>query len=213
MSTLPRLCALGFALSLSACAVEEAPPTTSEDVSLGVAGDPAISAAWHYWRRLHFVAIPTRGGYLVRQINSATTPCWDGTSAAQCFVTGIDLSGTGLSKAQQVAVLGGISTTDWRQVTVILRGGIGPSWSPSFGTLVVDAAWQGGTGEPGFPTHGTQYYQVVDTVPSTVIRRPHVADADLSVFGIASPVALELFVTGLRDEELFDVDARFLRVH
>jgi hypothetical protein len=203
MSTLPRLFALGLALSLSACAVEEAPPTATSEEEV-VAGDLAISAAWHYWRRLHYVAIPTRGGYLVRQINSATTTCWDGVAAAQCFVSGIDLSGSGLSTAQQLAVLAGLSTTDWRKVTVILRGGIGPSKLPTQGTLVADAAWQGGTGEPGFPTHGTQYFQVVDTVPSTVIRK---------LFGIASPVALELFVTGLRDEELFDVDARFLRVH
>lgn len=197
------------------------PPDSVGSAADVLTASPPPLASWAYWQRRHYVAVPdvrtcdppACGGYFVRMVNADTTTCWDGFGAPECYVTGIDLEGTLLPEETQKRVLAAVDArTDWRHVTVVLRGGIGPSEAEGLGRLVVDAAWHGEPVDPEYPAHGTRYYQVIDDKPSTIVRRVGVGEPEHAVVGVADPLPLDLIVAGLRDEELLDVDARFVRV-
>jgi hypothetical protein len=205
---------IGFALSAAAGCAVDAPTETGDTArELGLAAQPA-------WRRTYVVAtpdlracaFPACGGYVVRAVNAATITCADGTIASECYVAVLDLGPTGLPRTTQGLLRRAIaSRQSWRDVTVVLRGNLVASPYPGYGALSADAAWHGEPDEPDFPGHSSRYYHVLDVAPSTVVRRLNTADADTAVVGVPRP-EVDLVVSGLRDEELLDVDRRFARV-
>jgi hypothetical protein len=221
------ICLLGLALGVMAACAVDAPQTSEMQIDpVALAEAPASDepetklAPFPYWRRFYFVATPDKrdcgapacGGYFVRMVNATTTPCWDGVSAPECYVAALDFGTSALPAASQDKILGALATTtDVAHATVVLRGTIGSSDRSEYADLHVDAAWVGGTGDAGSPRHSQRYYQIVDDAPGPVLRRLGVNEPDHAV-STFEPPAVGSIVTGYRDEELFDIDARFTRM-
>ena len=83
---------------------------------------------------------PMCGGDYVKRVNRASTKCADGTSSANCYVSGIDLSAIGFSDADASKITDGFHSS-----LVILRGKIEKrkvnAWT--VGYLVATEAWVG----------------------------------------------------------------------
>jgi hypothetical protein len=216
--------------SLAACAADADAVDVGVDDSAATVSDgaaPSVIPHWPYWRRYHLVAVPdlrrcawpTCGGWIVRPVNTDTIRCWGefgGFYADQCYVPDLDWVDSGLGIDAQDKVLANLAAYhDWREVSVVLRGAVGPSDLAGHGRLYVDAAWLGAPIDPAFPAHRTEYFHVVDIqTPAPVVRRlgPS-ANEDLAIYhGLPSPPIDDLVFTGLRDESYFDVDATFARV-
>jgi hypothetical protein len=207
---------------LAACATDDT--VSAEERAAAV--DATAIPHWPYWRRHHLVAVPdlrrcawpTCGGWIVRPVNADSLRCWGEFGAfyaEQCYVPDLDWLESGLGIDAQDKVLANLGAHhDWREVTVVLRGAVGPSDLPGHGRLYVDAAWLGATADPDHPAHRTEYFHVVDaTTPAPVVRRlgPS-SNEDLALYhGLPTP-ADDLVFTGLRDESYVDVDFAATRV-
>ena len=86
---------------------------------------------------------PLCGGDFVSQVNLAETVCADGVARPECYVAAIDLSGAGLTAAEQAKVLAAVTATT-RDAVVVFAGRIAPAVFPPFGNLgklVVREVW------------------------------------------------------------------------
>lgn len=84
-------------------------------------------------------AYPACGGYFVHRVGAKTTLCADGHYAAECYVTGVDLSATGLSENEQAAIAIGQAVLRGKIVKTTINNG-------TWGVFAASEAWVGQTG-------------------------------------------------------------------
>jgi hypothetical protein len=86
---------------------------------------------------------PVCGGFFVKKVNAATTPCADGSKQAECYVSAIQLTGIGLSAREEedfrMALVGGKALIKARLYKAKFNG-------TYYGTLKASEGWQGATG-------------------------------------------------------------------
>lgn len=99
---------------------------------------------------------PACGGYWVKKVNVASTRCYDGSSAAECYVTAIDWSALALDNAEQ-----GLLSSATERGAAVLRGRLTPG--PLFGgrRLGDFAATEGWEAASDAAPTGT-FYKVTD---------------------------------------------------
>jgi hypothetical protein len=187
---------LGFvaiAASLVGCAPahEEETDAVSEDTQ-DLSSSP-LSTYYVARRDLRKCVSPLCGGYFVSRVNFATTRCADGSNAAACYVTDLDLSKLGLSDATVQKIEDGVGTNDG-EAAYVFRGTMSTKSHGSFGKLGYFKATEAWAGPELAPTVGT-FYKLSDaqirciTVPCPNIRErklnstaqpKNIAEIDLS---------------------------------
>jgi hypothetical protein len=92
---------------------------------------------------LRLCASPMCGGWWVSEVNHATTVCMDGTSAASCYVAGVDFGPAGLTAGGQTAADDALNNG-----TVLMKAHFVAYPDPNYtlADLAVTQAWAGGTG-------------------------------------------------------------------
>ncbi len=87
---------------------------------------------------------PACGGFFLDRLNATTTTCHDGRKFESCYVPELDWSRSGLSEAQQQALLARSGGFDG-EVEAIVRGRFAPTnsttSSPAMGRFVITEAW------------------------------------------------------------------------
>jgi hypothetical protein len=88
---------------------------------------------------------PACGGYFVKLVNQVSTPCGDGTAAAECHALRLDFSATGLSAAEATRFERDAFATGTGVVQgALVRRQIDPNLETSAeDVLLVGSAWQG----------------------------------------------------------------------
>ena len=141
-STLLLLSLAIFAPALSGCTAATAEPDelAATDADLGDLGaaDAASGLYTYYTLRQDFrrCIYPLCGGYWVARVNRSTTTCADGSRAAECYVSDVDLASLGLSDAEAAGVRGALGRAVVRGRLVSRTAGSYPA--PA---LVATEAW------------------------------------------------------------------------
>ena len=98
---------------------------------------------------------PICGGFFVKRLNQATTTCADGTKQAECYVSGITLSGVGLSAREESELRGAVETGKALIKARMYRSKFN---GLTLGTIMASEGWLGATGSA---PDGT-FYRVAD---------------------------------------------------
>lgn len=154
-----------LAFAFTGCAVQgdDAGATSADEVEVDVAEDAITGAPSNFGyfqvtrRDFRKCAAPLCGGFFVKRVNEATTLCADGTKQAECYVSAIQLTGTGLSDREQqdfrTALENGKGIVKARTYKTIVGG-------KAIGLLKGNEAWLGATGSS--IVDGGTFYRAAD---------------------------------------------------
>jgi len=102
-------------------------------------------------------AAPHCGGFFVKRVNEATTLCADGTKQAECYVSAIQLTGTGLSDREQQDFLAALESGRGLVKARTYKTKVG---GQTVGLLKANEAWLGATGSS--IVDGGTFYRAAD---------------------------------------------------
>lgn len=161
VTALLPLALLSFAFAGCAVQADEANDTDEVEVDSAeeaVTGAPSNFGYFQVTRRdFRKCAAPLCGGFFVKRVNDATTLCADGKKQAECYVSAIQLSGTGLSEREQQNFLAALASG---KGLVKARTYKTKSGGQVVGLLKANEAWLGATGSD--ITGGGTFYRAAD---------------------------------------------------
>jgi hypothetical protein len=123
-----------------------------------VTGAPSNFGYFQVTRRdFRKCAAPLCGGFFVKRVNEATTLCADGKKQAECYVSAIQLSGTGLSAREQDTFRAALESGKG----LVKARTYKTKWGGQFvGLLKANEAWLGATGSS--IVDGGTFYRAAD---------------------------------------------------
>lgn len=135
------------AVCLSGCAADAASEDETEEAV--EQGEDALSAQSNFGyfivtrRDTRKCASPMCGGWFVKRVNNETTVCADGSKAAECYVSAIQLTGIGLSANEEAAFRPAVEDS---KALVKARMYKKKAFGKVVGTLKANEGWLGATG-------------------------------------------------------------------